>query len=413
MNKFFTIFFLVAATLSARAQSALFIDTSFTAEQMVLDFFSNSCVTPSNITFTGAPLAIGYFEAANTNMGVNAGIVLSTGDVYNLANEVGYFSTTAHLTSTDLTLDSLNPGAPGFDAAVLEFDILVDESDTLSFNYVFGSEEYPEYVNSPFNDIFGFFIYNPEAYNISMVPNTSLPVAINNVNDGLNAAYYIDNETAANPDIALDGMTTPLPAIFEATAGASYHVKIAVMDVADQIFDSGVFLATNSLCGSNLVDPPAIFALTVVDDQTVAINNQSRYATSWNWNFGDGTTSTERNPGEHVYTNPGAYSVTLITQNFCCSDTLTLEVQVGAVATDEAQQDLFRVFPTLADESVTIDLGAPAAFEYMLSDAFGKIALTGKASQTISLPVANLEAGVYFLTVVSPEGRATKRIVVR
>ncbi|MBK8491460.1 MAG: hypothetical protein IPL49_11390 [Saprospirales bacterium] len=53
-NFFYTLSLLFAFSLSLSAQSGLFIDTSYTAEQMIMDFFDNSCVTPSNITFNGA-----------------------------------------------------------------------------------------------------------------------------------------------------------------------------------------------------------------------------------------------------------------------------------------------------------------------------------------------------------------------
>jgi len=44
--------------------------------------------------------------------------------------------------------------------------------------------------------------------------------------------------------------------------------------------------------------------------------------TAWQWNFGDGTTSTERNPS-HFYENDGTYTVSLIASNSIGADTLT------------------------------------------------------------------------------------------
>lgn len=45
----------------------------------------------------------------------------------------------------------------------------------------------------------------------------------------------------------------------------------------------------------------------------------------WEWNFGNGKTSTEQNPS-HIYTTPGLYDVQLITTNYAgCSDTLIKE----------------------------------------------------------------------------------------
>ena len=46
------------------------------------------------------------------------------------------------------------------DAAVLEFDF-VPTDDTVQFRYVFGSNEYLTWINSMFNDVFGFFVSGP------------------------------------------------------------------------------------------------------------------------------------------------------------------------------------------------------------------------------------------------------------
>src|SRR5690606_33659943 len=42
----------------------------------------------------------------------------------------------------------------------------------------------------------------------------------------------------------------------------------------------------------------------------IRFTNQSENATSYSWNFGDGTTSTEENPSK-TYSNPGIYTVRL------------------------------------------------------------------------------------------------------
>ena len=59
-----------------------------------------------------------------------------------------------------------------------EFDVLVN-SDSLQFDYVFGSEEYTTYVNSSFNDVFGLFISGPGIVglqNLALIPTTTIPV---------------------------------------------------------------------------------------------------------------------------------------------------------------------------------------------------------------------------------------------
>lgn len=75
-----------------------------------------------------------------------------------------------------------------------------------------------------------------------------------------------------------------------------------------------------------LSNPSASFTANVTslcNAQTpVIFTPQVSSANSWNWNFGDGTTSAQQQPS-HVYGTPGVYTVTLITSNqLGCSDTL-------------------------------------------------------------------------------------------
>ncbi|MBK8491459.1 MAG: choice-of-anchor L domain-containing protein [Saprospirales bacterium] len=98
---------------------------------------------------------MGYFEAANTDLGVDAGIVICSGDVNLIGQPVAEFANQNNQTPGDADLQAL-AGFQSYDAAVLEFDITVSDEGDLEFQYVFGSEEYPEFVGSSFNDVFAF-----------------------------------------------------------------------------------------------------------------------------------------------------------------------------------------------------------------------------------------------------------------
>ena len=148
----------------------------------------------------------------------------------------------------DGDLDAIS-GNNTLDAAVLTLDFTA-LGDTFSFNFVFGSEEYPEFANSNYNDAFAFLIsgprpgggnYNDE--NIALLPGSNTPVTINNVNAINNPQYYIDN--AGGTTVQYDAFTT----VLEATAGvipdSTYSLKIAIADVFDGTYDSGVFLQKN------------------------------------------------------------------------------------------------------------------------------------------------------------------------
>ena len=335
---------LLFSTNWLQAQSNLFIDDSYTVEEMVMDFFSNPNITVSNVNYTGAPGAFAFFDAGGTGLGVDAGILFTTGEVNSIpdAADANGGTTTANGTEGDVDIDLLSDtGLSSNDAAVIEFDFTVTESGTLNFNYVFGSEEYPEFACTNFNDAFAFFVSGPgiagtfsnDAENITMVPGTSYEVSIDNINDicapdGL-GQYYIDN--AGNGDIMFDGLTTDFPASFSAIGGEVYHAKLVIADRGDAAFDSGIFLSFNSLGPpGEILNPPTSFDIGV-NDNVIEIMNESKYARSYSWDFGNQTTSTERHPAAVVYDEEGTYTITLTTENYCCTETYTQEVVIEPI----------------------------------------------------------------------------------
>jgi len=263
-------FLTILSLTSTTAQ--LSVDASNqTVQHYVQNVLVGSGVTVSNVTFTGDSLQLAEFNGVNTFLGINEGVMLSSGKAIGAigpnTDSVLTLPTSGFGTPGDNDLDSLLSGLMSYDAAVLEFDFIPD-GDTVSFNYVFGSEEYPEFVGTPFNDVFGFFLSGPGIYgphsnnaiNIALIPGTSLPVTIANVNAGTNSAYFIDNGTGAtsphnvNPQyIQYDGYTTVLNAVGVVTCGLTYHIKIAIGDCSDFIMDAGVFLEKGSF-SSNAVD---------------------------------------------------------------------------------------------------------------------------------------------------------------
>jgi len=140
----------------------------------------------------------------------------------------------------------------------------------VKFRYVFGSEEYPEFVCS-FNDAFGFFLsgpgitgpYTDNAINLAVLPDGVTPVTIDNVNNGdnnnpndpfcpaSNPQYYVDNTTGTT--VVYDGFTVVLEARREVLCGETYHIKLAIGDALDQAYDSGVFLEAGSFSSTPFV----------------------------------------------------------------------------------------------------------------------------------------------------------------
>jgi len=179
----------------------------------------------------------------------------------------------------DEDLQALIPNYDIMDACVIEFDF-IPEGDMLSFEYVFGSEEYFDVsLFDDFNDVFGFFVSGPGidgeftrgATNIAVVPGTNLPVSIQTINNGpyraqldstftdgpcVNCDYFIANGNGDNffdetwfydaSFIQYNGFTTILTADVELIPGETYHIKLAISDANDATYDTGVFIKGES-----------------------------------------------------------------------------------------------------------------------------------------------------------------------
>jgi hypothetical protein len=221
----------------------------------------------------------GTFSGGNsTNIGIGSGILLTSGGA-NIAKgpnnntragrEVPGFEGEADL------LKSINNNASINDRCVLEFD-LIPIGDKVTFKYVFASEEYPEYVCSKYNDVFGFFVSGPGisgtyangATNIALIPGTTLPVTINNVNPGVvgssgNGANCTSPKGSLNfssfykannqQTIQYDGFTVVLTATVDLQPCKTYHFKLAIADAGDQRYDSGVFIEAGSFNSNEIL----------------------------------------------------------------------------------------------------------------------------------------------------------------
>lgn len=223
-----------------------------------------------------APQANGTFEGVG-DLGIDSGIVLTTGRVNTSGFELGVFGaydpfnipSTSVSRPGDTDLNSILTGTATRDACILEFQF-IPAGDSIKFNYVFGSSEYKDWSCSVFNDVFGFFISGggfATPTNIATVPGTTIPVCVNSTTGETTGAlctamgpgspfsmFYNDNEGGLS--ITYGGFTT----IFQAKAAVSpcdtYTLKLAIADGSptgtDDALDSGVFLEAGSLSSTGL-----------------------------------------------------------------------------------------------------------------------------------------------------------------
>ncbi len=253
--------FLISSRLQAQLTVVQGTSLGMTPIQLVQNVLVGTGVTVSNGLFNGSAAnissnMIGSFNAAGaaaTQLGFAQGIVITSGQASNAIgpNNTGS-SGTGSATGSDPDLQALVPSNTVYDKAILEFDF-IPIADTIKFQYVFGSEEFDEFCNSSYNDVFGFFVSGPgisgpfsnSSVNIAKMPNNPANyVTINNVCDA-GATYSWSN--ASGTYYQYDRLTKVYTAWILVQPCQTYHLKIAIGDCGDSSYDSGVFLKANSL----------------------------------------------------------------------------------------------------------------------------------------------------------------------
>jgi len=292
--------FILSVVFSFVASAQIQISTTgnYTNPSYLIDnILIGDGVLSSNHNYIGDPSQIGFFKDSLGLIGMDSGFVLSTGRVDSIGT-LGLYSTwggplASHPLETDfsgtgdadlLTIANSVPALIGqiftvnstHDAAILEF-YFVPSSDTVHFNYVFASEEYLDFVNSAFNDVFAFLISGPGitgpyaapagfsggAMNIAEVPNSnpSLPITVSTINNTTSSQYY-NHDTLALVS-AFNGYTDVFTATAEVTACQTYHIKLAISDGSDGTLDSGVLFEAGSF---NSIEPGAPSAIVTTTD---------------------------------------------------------------------------------------------------------------------------------------------------
>ena len=253
----FLIFSNLLLALSHEMKSQVKVNTSMPLREMI-ERLVGPGVKVSNIRVNcpsdkGLPYA--YFEDNTGTIGIEDGLLMTTGAAQNAIgpNNSGAVSQSNGNNSQDPDLAVLlAEGEKQFDACSIEFDVQVF-ADTLSFEYVFGSEEYLEFIRD-YHDVFGFFISGPGlpgSVNMALVPGTDLPVSVLNVNNNTNSQWFTFNGNGDTPFdnlfLQYDGITKRLTSRVPVVPCATYSLKLAICDVKDDAYDAGIFIAGRSL----------------------------------------------------------------------------------------------------------------------------------------------------------------------
>lgn len=418
MKKIFFCLFSVVFHFYAFCQISVSTNPPFdTPDYLVNNVLLSSGVQASNFSFQGHPKQMGYFDGSDSNIGLSGGIVLSTGDISILEPSFSGSATAVSQTPpiTDPDLLSVANSVPGLigqsftvssinDVAVLEFDF-VPSSDTVSFNYVFGSEEYFAYENTSFNDVFGFFISGPGitgpyssptgfpdgSINVAVFQSqesnslgVDLPITVSSICSTSQTAYnpqlFVNNQSFSTV-AKIDGFTVSMRAELVVQCGETYHIRLAIADGSDTGLSSFVFLEEKSFSSTqtniaNNLDQDSLHLLINCGEEvtlTAQVNSSDDYTYLWSTN--ETTQSISVGPGTYWFTasNDGCDLL---------SDTITVEEKSLGVSLGE---DL----SVCSGDSITLGvkfLTGEAPYTYQWS--------TEQTSAEINAPV-----GIYILTV--------------
>ncbi|MGE0090080.1 MAG: choice-of-anchor L domain-containing protein [Bacteroidales bacterium] len=255
------------------------VDTTQTAEWLISEFFLKdhaSGIQLKNIKFTGEKKSLGYFiYKGEFKVLPSDGLILSTGNAIDSEGSLGNIASTENHSDGDIDIEMI-VNNKSYDAAIIEFDFM-SFSDSVSFSYVFASEEYPEYVNFGVSDAFAFLVSEKDdnkKINLATLPNSSIPITIDLINSKTNNQYFIANSHIdfVNQNYSeavsrfyyenkrlfeFDGLTVVLETGLKLKPFTIYHFKIVIADVGDMKFDSWVLLKGNSFRSCGLKTKPS------------------------------------------------------------------------------------------------------------------------------------------------------------
>ncbi len=229
--------------------SELSINESASAIQMAEAIFGEG-VSVEGASFSGDNRSSGIYSGGDTTSpGVvpgDSGVILSTGRVRDFTNSSGDANQDTN-TSTNTFGVNNNPdfnaaaGARAFDAAFLDVDFIPD-SNFMTMQFVFSSEEYPEFQNSVYQDFVGVWV-NGTQVDLVVGDGDSDPGNVNSTN---NENLYIDNADS-DYNTEMDGFTVTMTLTMPVNAGQVNSIRIGIADVADSNFDSNLLIAGDSV----------------------------------------------------------------------------------------------------------------------------------------------------------------------
>lgn len=229
------------------AASELPIDTGASALKMAQTIFGDG-VQVLSASYSGSGYSSGIYTMGDTiSPGVtpsDTGVILSTGRARDFTNSKGQANQATN-TSTNTRGENNNPmfnaiaGTNTYDASYLTVDFVPD-GDVMTMQFVFSSEEFPEFATSTYQDAVGVWI------NGTHVPFAGQTVTPGTVSGPTNQNLYVDN-TGSAYNTEMDGFTLTLTLTIPVIPGQTNTIMIGVADTGDSYYDSNLLIAGGSL----------------------------------------------------------------------------------------------------------------------------------------------------------------------
>ena len=422
----------------------------------------NATLSSGNVDQTGT------FDGVNSNIGLSHGVMLSSGSVFDAPGPNNHSgTTTSWMTPGDIELGGLLGGTT-HDAALLEFD-MIPNGDFVQIEYVFASEEYIEF-SCTFGDGMGIFISGPGitgSQNMATVPGTSLAVGVGSINPLLAGCpgpsydmYYTDNGDGSTPGtnatVQYDGFTVPLIASASVIPCSTYHVKLVIADMWDQVYDAALFLQGESFrvaqppFMAKVQNHPAGIANTLHeggspmtvsffrtgDTSLPAMYDFSLAGSASSGDYSSLPTSISFAPGQDSTaidisalidgTTEGKETLKFIIQDSGCgmqfTDTLTLlldESPPPLEVVDSRLENHTEIFPNPVKGEIFIktQLEESLQMKYELLDLQGRIVLQKEmklaaGSVTTAIQLKQIQSGIYFLRMKSENSEYIHKVMV-
>ncbi|MDM1549891.1 choice-of-anchor L domain-containing protein [Empedobacter falsenii] len=331
------------------------VDTSLSKEQLIDKFIGTSCIDieENSIQITGwnfdnGDKSYGYFNGNSSSFPISNGILLSTGKLSDIPGpNIDVSSETSSNWRGDIDLERALGISNTTDATVLEFDFISNQTNQISFDYLFASEQYYNYKLASqcnYTDGFAFLIKeagSTDGYqNLAVIPNTTTPVAVNTVRGSGTICtpantFYFDQFNPSNYPISYGGQTKIMTAQTTIKTGIKYHLKIVIADQGNGFYDSAVFLKAGSFVGSKSLGSDVVLC----SGTSETIDATTTNATAYKW-YKDGEEINGETNATLVVDETGYYEVE-ITQNTGCS--LKGHINVSVQEEPQIYQDRFSI----------------------------------------------------------------------